>query len=284
MPSKQRNASAEIAWVAGTGSAQDLVCSKMISDELVYHSHEPLELIIANGSQPADQQTTIHIDRIYKEIRPYVLPDTPAFIPVGMRCVQDGWDFVWRKFSRPYFRKKNGAEVKLEAKNYYVPYTVLPSKHGRIHAAVGVPFSWTSAAGNGKPSVTPRRTTRMPAVGRGSNEEEPYEAPIANTEDLGGALEDIEEFFPGELAPCPPAAMAPDFVEGLDAEVEAPEEVDGQLQLPEPKPIDRGETALREGARTLRHVMAFIHQRILFYELCKCAKMYKPTKRHKGNH
>ena len=28
MPSQHRNASAEIAWVADTGSAQDLVCSK----------------------------------------------------------------------------------------------------------------------------------------------------------------------------------------------------------------------------------------------------------------
>ena len=44
---------------------------------------------------------------------------------------------------------------------------------------------------------------------------------------------DIEEFFPGELAPGPPAALTPDFVEGSDAEVEAPEEVDGLLQLPE---------------------------------------------------
>ena len=50
MPSQQRNASAEIAWIADTGSAQDLVCSKMIPDDIVYHSHEPLEIITANGS------------------------------------------------------------------------------------------------------------------------------------------------------------------------------------------------------------------------------------------
>ena len=57
MPSQQRNASAEIAWIADNGSAQDLVCSKMIPEDLVYHSHEPLEFIItANGSQSADQQ------------------------------------------------------------------------------------------------------------------------------------------------------------------------------------------------------------------------------------
>ena len=76
MPSQQRNASAEIAWIADTGSAQDLVCSKMI-----------LELITANGSQSADQQASVHIDCIDKEVHPYVLPDTPAVISVGMRCI-----------------------------------------------------------------------------------------------------------------------------------------------------------------------------------------------------
>ena len=101
MPFQQRNASAEIAWVADTASAQDLVCSKMIPEDLVYHSHEPLEIIIAYGSQSADQQASVHIDCIDKEVQPYVLPDIPAVMFVGMRCSQDGWDFVWKSFSRP---------------------------------------------------------------------------------------------------------------------------------------------------------------------------------------
>ena len=111
--------------------------------------------------------------------------------------------FFWRKFSRPYFGKKDGTKIKLEVKDD-VPY--LPSKDGRTQAAVGVPFSWTSAAGNGKPSLVPR------PVGVESDEKEPYEASIADTEDLERAREDIEEFFPGELAPGVPAAMTPDYV------------------------------------------------------------------------
>ena len=83
MPSQQRNASAEIAWIADTASAQDLVCSILIPEDLVYHSHEPLELITANGSQSADQQASVHIDCIDKEVQPYVLPDTPAVISEG---------------------------------------------------------------------------------------------------------------------------------------------------------------------------------------------------------
>ena len=259
MPSQQRNASAEIAWIADTGSAQDLVCSKMIPEEVVYHSHEPLELITANGSQSADHQASVHIDCIDKEVHPYVLPDAPAVISVGMRCIQDGWDFVWKSFSRPYFKKKDGTKIKLEVRDY-VPY--LPSRDGQVPAAVGIPFSWDSAAGNGKPIISPVRRSRMSAVGTESEDEveeveEPYEASIADDDEVPGqAIDDLEEFFPGELAPGPPAAMTPDVMEGSEDEGEAPKEpVDGRLQLPEPKAIDRGEAALREEARTLRHMM-----------------------------
>ena len=191
MPSQQRNASAEIAWIADTGSAQDLVCSKMIPEDLVYHSHEPPELITANGSQSADQQASVHIDCTDKEVQPYVLPDTPAVISVGMRCIQDGWDLVWKSFSRPYFKKRDGTKIKFEVKDY-VPY--LPSKDGQVPAAVGVPFSWKSAAGNGKPVIPSNRISRMSVVGAESDDEpefveEPYEPSIADTEDLRAAVD-----------------------------------------------------------------------------------------------
>ena len=115
----------------------------------ITHSHEPLELITANGSQSADQQASVHIDCINKEVHPYVLPDTPAVISVGMRCIQDGWDFVWKSFSRPYFKKKDGTKIKLEVKDY-VPY--LPSRDGHVPAAVGIPFSWAVLPGTASPS------------------------------------------------------------------------------------------------------------------------------------
>ena len=84
----------------------------------MYHSHDPLGLITANGSQSADQQASVHIDCIDKEVQPDVLPDTPAVISVGMRCIQDGWDFVWKSFSRPYFKKQDGT---ITSRNKMVP-------------------------------------------------------------------------------------------------------------------------------------------------------------------
>ena len=263
MPSQQRNASAEIAWIADTGSAQDLVCRKMIPEDLVYHSHEPLELITANGSQSADPHASVHIVCIDKEVQPYVLPDTPAVLSVRLRCIQDGLDFAWKKISRPYFKKRDGNKIKLEVKDY-VPY--LPSKDGQVPAAVGIPFSWEAAAGNGKPIISPIRTPRVSAVGTESEDE----------------VEEVEELFPGELAPGPPAAMTSDVIEGSDAEAEVPEEpVDGRLLLPEPSAPYRGEAALREEAGTLRHMITHTPKNP-YCKTCRCAKMYKPTKRSRG--
>ena len=56
----------------------------------------------------------------------------------------------------------------------------------------------------------------MSAVGAESDDEVeevevPYEASIADDDEIPGqAIDDLEEFFPGELAPGPPAAMTPD--------------------------------------------------------------------------
>ena len=97
------------------------------------------------------------------------------------------------------------------------------------------------------------------------------------------AVDDIEEFFPGELAPGPPAAMTPDVAGDSDAEPETLEgPVDDRLVLPEPPAPDRAEAALREEARTPRHMMTHTPKNPSG-ETCKCAKMYKPTKRSKGD-
>ena len=144
----------------------------------------------------------------------------------------------------------------------------------------------SAAAGNGKPIISPVRRSRMSAVGTESEDEveeveEPYEASIADDDEiLGHADDSLEEFFPGELAPGPPAAITPDVNEGSEDEAEAPEEpVDGR----QPKALDRGEAALREEARTLRHMMTHTPKNP-FCETCKCAKMYKPTKHITGDH
>ena len=71
---------------------------------------------------------------------------------------------------------------------------------------------------------------------------------------------------------------------GSEDEAEAPEEpVDGRLQLPEPHQLIAVKLHFekRPGPGTLRHMMTHTPKNP-FCETCKCAKMYKPTKRSKG--
>ena len=273
MPSKTKHVNSEIAWIADTGSAQDLVCRSMIPKETIYHSSQPLELITANGPQSADKQASVRVDCLDRDLDPYVLPNTPAVISVGMRCILDGWEFVWRKFSRPYFRKEDGTKIKLEVKDF-VPY--LPSREGTVPAAVGLPFHWKTAAGNGEPVGSNPVKTRVSVPGSEYQYEDGdsfYEPSVlGDGEALGRDLTDDEDelqsFFPGELYPGPPAATTPDphavsDDEQGDEDV-LPEVEERLVPSPAPEKRDKGEAALRAEANSLRHLMTHTHPRIHF--------------------
>ena len=273
----------EIAWIADTGSAQDLVCETMVHPSSVYESNFPLELTTANGSQSAQKQADVHVGCIDKSIQPYVLPDTPAVVSVGMRCLKDGWDFVWRAFSRPYFKKKNGERIKLEIKDF-VPY--LPSSDGQVPAAVGIPFGWKDASGNGRPSSRSRIKATPAATGEDGGDYEPS---------IGGDDVDQAELDPenliigGEVAPGPPSAVTPGFdgepsdIEAEDDDAQGVDPVEDERLVPKDKNPrrDRGQQALKEEARSLSHLMTHTPKNP-YCDVCNKAKMYKPTSRSKG--
>ena len=54
---------------------------------------------------------------------------SPPVISVGMRCVDDGYDFIWRgsKGEPPYMVKPNGERIELVVRDY-VPYFADNSK------------------------------------------------------------------------------------------------------------------------------------------------------------
>ena len=88
-------------------------------------SSEPLKFSIANGNIFGTEQANGKIKQTDSVVRPYVLDKTPSVLSVGMRCLKDGYDFVWRARSRPYFRLPDGSRIKLEVKDN-VPF--IPSE------------------------------------------------------------------------------------------------------------------------------------------------------------
>ena len=113
----------DIEWIADTGSAQDLISK----DELgVFRSHRspnPIKTITANGPSSAEVQSDISVPSIGVVSHPYVLPSTPSVLSVGYRCMEEGFDFMWKSSSRPYFGSPPMAidRVYMDVKDY-VPY------------------------------------------------------------------------------------------------------------------------------------------------------------------
>ena len=68
---------------------------------------------------------------------PYLLESTPPVMSVGVKCMDEGYDFVWRAGKEPYFQKPDGVRIKLTVRDYapYVPSKIkkfMPCK-SRVH-------------------------------------------------------------------------------------------------------------------------------------------------------
>jgi len=114
----KNSARIKVDWIADTGRSQDLV-----PDDYGYYSDNPIRMITANGENSSDKQGKVYVPQLGMTVDPYLVPSTPAVLSVGMRCVRDGFDFVWKGSLKedPYFVKPNGERIDLTVKDY-VPY------------------------------------------------------------------------------------------------------------------------------------------------------------------
>ena len=84
-------------------------------------SEHPINIMTANGPSSADRQFAVNVPSIGIASDPYVLPDTPAVLSIGQRCMEEGFDFVWKSCSRPYLKTPKGEKVYLDVRDN-VPY------------------------------------------------------------------------------------------------------------------------------------------------------------------
>ena len=124
----------QLDWIAGRGSAQDLVSQGELPDDFGYYSSNPVRMLTAHGESSSTKQGKVFVPRLGKTIDPYLVKSTPAVLSVGMRCIDDGYDFVWNgsRGEDPYFVKPDGKIIPLTV-NDYVPY--LAAKPGGSVAA-----------------------------------------------------------------------------------------------------------------------------------------------------
>ena len=110
-------------WIADTGSAQDLVNDSELPDNYGYYSDNPIRMVTANGESSSAKQGRVFVPKLGRTIDPYLVRSSPTVISVGMRCVDDGYDFVWKgsKGENPYLLKPSGERIDLVVRDY-VPY------------------------------------------------------------------------------------------------------------------------------------------------------------------
>ena len=263
--------SSHIPWIADTGASQDLLSGTDAEMGCIYESSQPLKISTANGNIIGTKQARVKIQQTDSVVRPYVLDKAPSVLSVGMRCLRDGYDFVWRAHSRPYFRLPDGSRIKLEVKDN-VP-CIPPATQNAVPA-----LSQSIPKVTSLPSAPIEIDDEVLVI---DEEPEAVEEVLVTNEDDGDELgnddflledaisqpegEVIEECHDNSSEDAP-KAIASDFV---------------SKPIMKDAPRERGEAALRDEATSLQHLMCHSPKNP-FCETCNRAKMYKYPSRQKG--
>ena len=113
----RKNPSPIVEWIGDTGSAQDLISENDLQGHSARHSENPINIMTANGPSSADRQIKVNVPSLGIEADPYVLPSTPSVLSIGYRCMEQGFDFIWKACCRPYFRDKRGNKIFLDVRD-----------------------------------------------------------------------------------------------------------------------------------------------------------------------
>ena len=89
-----------------TGSEQDLISEGMLKTAKATNrriSNTPISLATASGSTRADEVADVKVDALHQPFSRYILEETPEILSVGVRCMEQGYSFVWPADGRPSF-------------------------------------------------------------------------------------------------------------------------------------------------------------------------------------
>ena len=124
---------ASIDWIVDTGSAQELLTDHHVPDHYGYYSDHPIRLITANSESLSMKQGKVKVPELNATVSPYLVQRSPPVLSVGLRCVEDGFDFVWRgsKNEKPTLISPDGKVIELEVRDY-VPYLCSKSNNPNL--------------------------------------------------------------------------------------------------------------------------------------------------------
>ena len=274
---------ASIDWIVDTGSAQDLLTDHHVPDHYGYYSDNPIRLITANGESSSMKQGKVKVPELNATVSPYLVQSSPPVLSVGLRCVEDGFDFIWRgsKNEEPKLVSPDGKVIELEVRDY-VPYLCSKSNQSSVSAVA-------------KNHESQMKRVKVLASSSGVDHDDDVDVPPTpdlydeDYEDdepaiVGGSSSKMDDDLVPDIS-GDPGADAPSDEEGIpSADREVQPDVHEEVVHRDPemeRRRERGKTALKAEAKSKRHMLTHIPKNP-YCDVCTKAKMYKPPGYSKG--
>ncbi len=99
-------------WIIDSGSAYDLIKRGKAERQFkcILQDSGKARFDTANG-RTASNDRVVFIEQMPVNVKPWLLEHTPVVLSLGKRCLQDGFDFVWKRFEMPCFVRPNGTAL-----------------------------------------------------------------------------------------------------------------------------------------------------------------------------
>ena len=105
-----------VSWLVDSGSEQDLVSENMLATVKAADrraSDVPISLLTANGQTQATEVANVTIPSLMEPCTPYILEQSPAVLSVGLKCMEQGYDFLWFANQKPLLVRPDGKVIEL---------------------------------------------------------------------------------------------------------------------------------------------------------------------------
>ena len=109
----ESGAIAVTAWIVDTGASYDSVPEGLAERRgwTRVPLKGPVKIITASGQAASDFAILTKILGMPEEMRAAELGNTPPFVSVGRRCLNDGYSCVWLSGRNPYFASQDGTTL-----------------------------------------------------------------------------------------------------------------------------------------------------------------------------
>jgi len=120
-------------WMMDTGCGHDLIGNSMAEGYVTRVNRAPdgqmveTHFAIAGGLVSTCLVVPMNCPALRQIVHPHLLPDTPAVLSIGKRCMEEGYQFVWKPYTKPFLITPDGIIIPLDVEGNIPILRVSPS-------------------------------------------------------------------------------------------------------------------------------------------------------------